>query len=472
LFEFGHKIYKWVMLIKTLSNQFYVIRSLLRHPDVSRDEIVAFQNKQLRRLISHAYENVPYYRRLFDQNRIKPKDIQSVADLSIIPLTSKKDLQGLPSKELVARGVTPKELIARSTSGSSGERLTIRRTWLEERLLSLFRLRAMHYFGQKTTDKLARIGLLRTTDPRDNQLPLRILNTFHLYRSEQINCLIPVEDIVPKLRHINPDILTGFPGVLSQLAQIVDAQDDLVIRPRFVRTNSEVLTPLMRHQIGKAFACPVFDYYSSYEFRVIAWECKETGELHTCDDSIIIEIMKDGRPAARGERGEVVGTNLHSFAMPFIRYRLGDIVTKGFETCRCGQPFSTIRAIQGRMLDYFPLPGGRMIHPYEISLLYLASNWIRQYQLTQEREDRVVLRVVPHRTPTIQELAQLEESVIAVLGQGVEFQVILVPEIRLEPTGKFRVSRSLVRSAYDGIDWEKPETGNPRPIGSNGKEPD
>jgi hypothetical protein len=110
------------------------------------------------------------------------------------------------------------------------------------------------------------------------------------------------------------------------------------------------------------------------------------------------------------------------------------------------------------MIDYFPLPGGRVIHPYEIVLILVhnASSWIRQYQLIQEREDRVILRVVPSTTPAPQELVQLEESVTAVLGQGVEFQVILVPEIQLEPSGKFRVSRSLVNSAYDGIGWDQP----------------
>jgi len=126
-------------------NRLETMYSLLRHPHVAREVIVAFQNKQLRRLITHAYKNVPYYRRLFDQNGLKPNDIKSVSDLSIVPITSKKDLQSLPAEEVVARGVNPKNLIVRRTSGSSGEPLTIRRTWLEERLLGLFRLRAMHY---------------------------------------------------------------------------------------------------------------------------------------------------------------------------------------------------------------------------------------------------------------------------------------------------------------------------------------
>jgi phenylacetate-CoA ligase len=214
---------------------------------------------------------------------------------------------------------------------------------------------------------------------------------------------------------------------------------------------------MMRRQIVEAFKSQVFEIYTNREFGVIAWECQKTGELHTSDDSIIIEVLKEGGPAGRGERGEVIGTNLHSFAMPFIRYKLGDIVTKGSETCKCGLPFSTIRSIQGRMIDYFPLPDGRSIHPYEIVLILVnnAYSWIRQYQLTQERADRIVLRIVPFTTPGPQELIQLRESVSAVLGKGVEFDMTLVPEIKLEPTGKFRVSRSLLNSAYDGIDWEK-----------------
>lgn len=108
------------------------------------------------------------------------------------------------------------------------------------------------------------------------------------------------------------------------------------------------------------------------------------------------------------------------------------------------------------MIDYFVLPRGLIIHPYEITVpSLLGAGWIRQYQLTQEGEDYIILRVVPSVNPTTQELIPLKGSVIAVLGQGVEFRMILVPEIQFEPNGKFRVSRSLVKSTYDGIDWNK-----------------
>ena len=165
------------------------------------------------------------------------------------------------------------------------------------------------------------------------------------------------------LKRIPPDALTGFPGVLVRIAQSLTEADRRVLRPRFVVAGGEVLTPVMRKQIRDAFRAPVFETYASHEFSLIASECQETGESHVCDDGMILEVIKDGRPAAPGERGEVVGTALHSFAMPFVRYRLGDVVTQSSGTCACGQPFSTIRTIQGRMIDYFPLPSGRLMHP-------------------------------------------------------------------------------------------------------------
>src|SRR5579884_120117 len=151
--------------MNTLLNQFYVMRSLLRRPDATRDEITAFQNKQLRRLITHAYENVPYYRRLFDRNGLKPSDIQSISDLPTIPITSKRDLQSLPVREIISRDVNPEHLIVHITSGSSGEPLTIRRTQLENYLFGLFRLRNAMRVGLRMRDIQANIDLIRPGHP-------------------------------------------------------------------------------------------------------------------------------------------------------------------------------------------------------------------------------------------------------------------------------------------------------------------
>jgi len=95
-----------------------------------------------------------------------------------------------------------------------------------------------------------------------------------------------------------------------------------------------------------------------------------------------------------------------------------------------------------------------MIHPYEIlALLGDKNSWIRQYQLIQECEDRIVLRVVPHGVPSKNQLGIVQEDVAKLLGRGVNFHVTLVDEVPFEPSAKFRVCRSLVRSDYDSVNW-------------------
>jgi len=432
--------------ISMLSNQIHALFSLARHPHLGREEIVDFQNRHLRRIVMHAYKNIAYYRKLFDSIRLKPQDIRTVDDLSAIPITSKKDLQTVPLKEQVARGVNAGRLITHKTGGSTGEPMVVRRTWIEERLLQAFRRRAMHQFGQRVTDRIVKIFAFGAEPDNDNQLLQRSLQAIGVYRLAGVECRLPPEEIVRQVNRLNPDVVIGSPGVLQHLCELLGEERGPLIRPRFVAVGGEVLTSLMRHQINQAFGAPVFNMYGSYEFNLLAWECRETGELHTCDDSAILEVLKDGRPSKEGEQGEVVGTTLHSFAMPFIRYRLDDIVTRGTDVCKCGKPFSTIRQVQGRVVDYFLLPMGRVIHPWELSDTIYTAPWIRKYRLVQERVDKIVLQVVPMADAPEQEMNRIKDSVNKVLGGAVEFQIVVVPDIHWESGGKFRVYRSLVTS--------------------------
>jgi phenylacetate-CoA ligase len=201
----------------------------------------------------------------------------------------------------------------------------------------------------------------------------------------------------------------------------------------------------------------VVELYGTHELGTIAWQCPRGMRLHVADDGVIVEVLNGDRPAEPGEAGEVVATRLHALAMPFIRYRLGDLVTRGETPCPCGAPFSTLLTIQGRMLDYFPLPDGRLFHPYELVTLILeqGARWVGQYQISQERRDRIVVRVAPLTRPTAAEVVALESAARARLGPGIEVELALVPEIPVEVNGKFRVSRSFVESIHDGIDWDR-----------------
>ena len=434
------------------------VHALRRHPRASRGSIVAFQSECLRDLVRHAYENVPYYRALFDRHQIHPRAIQGVDDLAKIPISSKGDLRAQP-RAVIARGLDPARLRTSVTSGSSGEPFEIRRTLLEHNLLHLFQWRARRQLGQRSGDRIARILQPHSVRRRDNRLVGTMIEIFGIEHNLHLSLAEAPQTLFERLRAFRPDIVIGFAGVLTRLATEAEAALPDGVSPRLVLSESEVLTPAMRVRIRSGWRAPVYELYASHETRLIGWECPSQGGLHTCDDAVILEVLRDGRPVGMGERGEVVVTALHSYAMPFIRYRLGDIVTRGEQSCPCGLRFGTIRTIQGRMLDFFHLPGGRWVHPYEI-LEGIANDrieWISQHQLVQERVDRIVLSFVPVGDVPAARIAEFERFATGVVGPGVEICVQPVSEIRPGEGDKFRISRSLVHSDYADIDWQRVE---------------
>jgi phenylacetate-CoA ligase len=438
---------------------FLTALSISRHGSGSRERIQRFQNRKLRQLVEHAYDRVPYYRELFDRHGISPADIRTVADLTKIPITTKSDIRGLGTEHLVARGLDVKHLFQRNTTGVTGHPLTVWRTRREEFLsIATIMRREARALGMRRGDRVVMVKAPdRGRPPREaarekpGTAALRrlLLRRAGADRIRHINAFLPVDEIIESLRDAQPDVLTGYAGVLWLVAQRIESLGETCIKPRMVITGAETVTPAMREQLSRAFKAPVYDTYGAQEFSRIATQCIVTGEYHVCDDSVLVEILAADRPAARGETGTVIATNLHSFAMPFIRFELGDLAVQGRDLCACGVPFPTLLGIQGRMIDHFPMPDGSDLHPWRLlDAAWPHLDWIAQYRFVQETTSRVVMLLAPRRNPTDLELSDLEQREKKVLGSGVEFICELVEQIELDPTGKLRPFRSLVHSTY------------------------
>jgi phenylacetate-CoA ligase len=128
------------------------LSAVWRHGRAPGAELRLWQDARLRRLVSHAYESVPFYRRLFDRHRLHPRHVRGVRDLEIIPFIDKAELRRQRPGDLLAQGHDPATLLEARTSGSTGEPFTVRRTWLEDKLQYLVRLRAMQELGVRPRD--------------------------------------------------------------------------------------------------------------------------------------------------------------------------------------------------------------------------------------------------------------------------------------------------------------------------------
>jgi len=306
-------------------------------------------------------------------------------------------------------------------------------------------LRACEEAGLRTFDRIARFSQL-PLDHAPRPWPGRIRQTIGIHREKQFDGLASAHELVENLIRHRPDVIRGYPSTLRHVAGRM-RDEPRRIRPRLIFCGGEVLDAAARCTIEDAFSAPLVDFYGAHEFNLLAWQCPNGGAYHVCDDNVLVEIVsEDGRAVRPGEVGEVVATALHSYTMPFVRYRTGDLAIRGAESCGCGQPFSVLREIQGRGVDYLRLPEGRRVHPYAITV-HLAEReaaWVAQHQIVQTADGGIQLNIQPGGLPRSEDLDRVRGMAHRILGSDVRFELTLVDHFPPHPSGKFQPYVSLV----------------------------
>ena len=321
------------------------------------------------------------------------------------------------------------------------------RTAFEDHLLNQFRWRARAALGIRVRDRIAYV--VSPGVPTDRKAARdrarRLGAAAGIYRGTTVDCLGSPDEIARDLVRLRPDVIAGYASSLVETIEPWLRRGGGKHPPRLVACGGDAMTPSMRARLRAGFGVPVYETYGCHEINLVAWECKETGDLHLCDDLAIVEVLRDGRPAGPGESGDVVVTNLHAYASPYLRYELGDRAVAGDSTCRCGAPFATIRAIQGRTMDALVLADGRVMHHWElIPMTFWDLPWHRQYQLVQESRDSFVLRLVADGEPPAGDLERLCAAVLQKLPPGSRFRVERIDEVERAASGKWRVCVSRV----------------------------
>ena len=436
--------------LKKLMNLFYGSYYLLQlKKDQWKDsrQLENIQFKRLKAIIKHAYNCVPYYHRLFSSTKIRPEDIRNHDDLRKIPLTTKQDIQRSYS-DLISRGIKVSGLRSSVTSGSTGIPLKI---VSDHHYLSYADASRRYPFfecGVRLSDNFVTLWGRGSQSVVCGKKYVRLLgdlrNTFVP--------LLPEKKLINVLRQINPDVLWTFPSVLSTLANF----DVSGINPRLIFAQGEVVTRHHRDLAKKMLNSELFETYGCVEFGHLAFECNEHCGLHMITNGACIEFVdENGEHVSPRETGEIIVTGLWNYAMPLVRYRIGDIGTTTAEKCPCGRSWPLIKGIQGRNNDYLVLPSGRKISWLYLLRIILYDKEFRknlfsisQYQIVQDRKNRILLRVVKGKKFDPEMLKRIKknlETYFAKRGENLEVNIRFVRELPSGRTGKRRLFISMLQ---------------------------
>jgi phenylacetate-CoA ligase len=212
--------------------------------------------------------------------------------------------------------------------------------------------------------------------------------------------------------------------------------DDLPVRAIFA--TAEVLYDHQKQAISEAFGgVPVVNGYGSREGGFISHECP-AGNMHIMSTSILVEFLHEGKPVQEGQDGEIVVTHLANHAMPFIRYRTGDIGQPSKAKCPCGRGFEVMKVLKGRSTDFVVTPDGRWVHGLGLIYAIREIPGVAQYQIVQTDVHEVQVSLVLLDSFPSDGHERIREGIVKRLGLGVRITVKAVDAIAQDASGKFR----------------------------------
>ncbi|MBX2801850.1 MAG: phenylacetate--CoA ligase [Myxococcales bacterium] len=404
----------------------------------SRDEIAAVQLERLRATLHNVYDNVPFYRRRFDEAGVHPSGLRHLDDLARFPFTHKDDLRANYPFGMFA---VPRQQVARvhASSGTTGKPTVVGYTAADLEMWAEVVARSLRAAG-------ARPGHV-----------VHVAYGYGLftgglgvhYGAERLGCtVVPVSGgMTPRqvrlIQDFQPDVITVTP---SYMLAILDEFRRRGIDPRSTSLKvgifgAEPWTPGVRREIEEAFDMHAVDIYGLSEVigPGVSNECVETKDgLHIWEDHFYPEVIdpQTGEVLPDGEMGELVFTSLTKEAMPIVRYRTRDLTRLLPGTART---MRRMEKVTGRSDDMLIIRGVN-VFPSQIEELILAQPALApHYVLEVDRPDRLDILTVRVEARTATAPSELGQQLARSLKDnvGITAQVVVeAPDALDRSTGK------------------------------------
>ncbi|MDD5596030.1 MAG: hypothetical protein PHY94_07315 [Candidatus Omnitrophica bacterium] len=410
----------------------------------SPQQLEAYQLGKLRALVTHAYEEVPYYKDLFQRHGLRPENINTLEDLKKLPLLT-KDILSACFSQLSARNLRKYKPVLYRTSGISGEPAK----FYLDKSLRVFEFnyywRHWSWAGYKLGDSFAEIRPHYFFERKE------LSNRFSLYQRLMkrllLNGLLFSPDtigiFIQEIKKHRPFFLRGSASSLYVLALFLLNKPNHGISFRGVFSTGEMLLDYQRKTIEKVFQCKVLDSYGNMEGTVKISQCLEGG-LHINSEYGILELEEkpelNSCLSGKNAVAKAIGTSLHNFAMPFLRYSIGDFIEVESENriCKCGRGLPLIKAIHGRCEDAVITPDNMYL-----TSLFTVFNLVEGIvigQIIQEQINTLLIKINKSSEYDLRSEEKLISLLRACVGKEMKINIEYLPleKIRDDPDRKFK----------------------------------
>ncbi|MDP8200611.1 MAG: hypothetical protein P9M11_00550 [Candidatus Tenebribacter burtonii] len=392
--------------------------------------------EKFKKILVHAYENVPFYSDKYNMAGIDPYSINTTDDISKIPILTKEEIRENFPDKILSKGINLDRCIISSTSGSTTIPLQYAVSPSNQYARDAVHEYVHNFVGCTKHHKLVHLITLHEgccDKVEGNRNRYRV---FSSYKN--------VDFHIKLFNKMKPDFLKACTSYLIALGSLLeDVKYDFRKPLTGIITTGELLTLQMKNEIERLFNTEVFDSYGAGETADLACECDMHNGMHEIMEHAYIEIICDGKPAIDNQAGKIIVTDLDNYSMPIIRYDVGDVALRSSNLCNCGSTSPLLKKIYGRFQDFLMSKNGELIPPFILRGGDSPFNneplcsILDKYQIFQNSDRSITVFLVTNSTISNEIKNNLTRFIQDRLGDiNVSFEI--VEDIPSENYGKFR----------------------------------
>ncbi len=438
-------------LILSIKNYLFRYRALkqyktaISNENLSTDEMNKLNFIKRKNLINYAYNHIPFYKEFYDKKQFHPDMLRSENDWDKVPILEKEMIRS-NLDNIRNPHVNKKWLGVSTTGGSTGHPLKL---YLDKRFcFEVLGWRAFRWYGLTPASN---IGIVHRRTPTTfiatlkNRLLWWPTNRIYLNASS-----IDEKQLLQFTNKINKKKikwLQGYVGGLEKVADFILKNNISITTLKLVWATSAPISKSARQKMQKAFKCKIMNQYGSCEIPNIAIQCPNSEHLHVHYDFVHVDIVDKDDKVIYNEEGDVIVTNLESYAFPLIRYRIGDKSTWIGYGCSDNISLPLIAEIKGRVSDAVYTPDGVFVDgSYLTTIFDDYSDIISQFQVYQKKDYSLTIYIVVYKQSKNVEsvLSKIKNKIGENVQNKISVDIQLVDSID-DDQGKIRYIRSEVK---------------------------